>query len=62
MVSPAPTISAAGVPGSTVAIVRSTFDGTPSMKTTARRTMAKTRFVRGPAAMTVTLFQTGARQ
>jgi hypothetical protein len=53
---------AAGLPASTFETVEVTSTGTPSMKTTASRTMAKTRFVPGPAKMTATRFQTAARQ
>jgi hypothetical protein len=50
------------MPPSTFATVRVTESGTPSMNTTASSRIAKTRFVAGPATMTATRFQAGARQ
>ena len=53
---------AAGVSGEIVSTCLVAPAGTPSEKTTASRATAKRRFVSGPAAMTATRFQTGARQ
>ena len=55
-------IAAAGDPGWTSSTDRETSDGTPSMKTIARATMAKTKFVAGPARMTAMRLEVGARQ